>query len=355
MGTQIGVLISSSRLEISKDVLAGKQVGFDAYNLLYALLSSIRHTESWGGHLTDSKGNVTSHLQGLFYRLTDLLTYQISPVFIFDGKPPKFKQEEVKIRKEKKKQAEIKRLEAIELGLKEEAIKYAPLTTRITPQIVKDTMTLLEGFGIPYILAAEEAEAQGAYMVQKGIINAMASQDYDTFLFGCETVIRNLIVTRRRRITDQTISPDLAIEEIKLANLLKDLNLETQDQLIFLALLIGTDYNPGVKGIGPKTALKILQKYKTIENTLEHIKLNYDTKEAFPYEPEILIEYFRKPTVNPSINISFKSPNYSKISDFLINERGFNATRINRRLITMEKQQKEISRKRDQRSLDSFF
>ncbi|WP_455143109.1 flap endonuclease-1 [Candidatus Hodarchaeum mangrovi] len=355
MGTQIGVLISSCRVEISKEALTGKKVGFDAYNLLYALLSSIRHTESWGGHLTDSKGNVTSHLQGLFYRLTDLLTYQISPVFVFDGKPPKFKQEEVAIRKEKKKRAEIKHLEAIELGLKEEALKYAPLTTKITPQIVKDTMTLLEGFGIPYILAEEEAEAQGAYMVKRGIINAMASQDYDTFLFGCETVIRNLIVTRRRRITDQSVPPDLPIEEIKLPNLLKDLNLETQDQLILLALLIGTDYNPGVKGIGPKTALKILQKYKTVENTLDHIKLNYDMKEAFPYEPEILIEYFRKPIINPVIDISFKSPDFSKISDFLIKERGFDATRINRRLSAMEKQQKQISRKRNQRALDSFF
>jgi len=192
-------------------------------------------------------------------------------------------------------------------------------------------------------------------MVQKGSIDAMASQDYDTFLFGCETVIRNLIVTRRRRITNQSLPPDLPIEEVKLNNLLKDLKLETQDQLILLALLIGTDYNPGVKGIGPKTALKILQKYKTVENTLDHIKLNYEMREAFPYEPEILIEYFRKPTVNTNIDISFKGPNFSKISDFLINERGFDASRINRRLATMEKQQKQISHKRNQRTLDSFF
>ncbi|MHA1331463.1 MAG: FEN1 family endonuclease, partial [Candidatus Hodarchaeales archaeon] len=177
MGTQIGKLISSCRHEISLETLSNKIIGFDAYNMIYAFLAPIRHQSTWGGYLKDSKGNVTSHLSGLFYRLTNWLPYRVKPVFIFDGKPPKFKEEEIETRKQRKKLAETKRKEAIERGDLVEAMKYAQATSRITSEMVKDAKQLLKFFGIPCIQAKEEAEAQGAFMVRQGQMYAMASQD----------------------------------------------------------------------------------------------------------------------------------------------------------------------------------
>ncbi|NIU01385.1 MAG: flap structure-specific endonuclease, partial [Nitrosopumilaceae archaeon] len=68
----------------------------------------------------------------------------------------------------------------------------------MTPEILEDTKVLLSYFGVPIIQAPSEAEAQGAWMTSHGHIDAMASQDYDSFLFGCPQVIRNLGISQRR-------------------------------------------------------------------------------------------------------------------------------------------------------------
>ncbi|MHA2289233.1 MAG: hypothetical protein ACXABG_10655 [Promethearchaeota archaeon] len=91
MGTQIGKLFSSSRQTITINALSGNKIGFDAYNTIYAFLARIRDKSTGGGYFTDSNGNITSHLMGLFPRLTHFLTHNVKPIFIFDGKPPEFK------------------------------------------------------------------------------------------------------------------------------------------------------------------------------------------------------------------------------------------------------------------------
>ncbi|MHA2328348.1 MAG: flap endonuclease-1, partial [Candidatus Hodarchaeales archaeon] len=264
MGTQIGKLIIECRHEIEYSDLYRKNIGIDAYNMIYAFLAPIRSRYSGGGLLTDAEGNVTSHLSGLFYKLTNLLPYGIRPVFIIDGKPPVYKKKEIEIRKERKKEAEKKRKEAISRGDMKEAMKFAQATSKITSTEIEDANRLIEYFGIPIIHAASEAEAQGAFMVQEGKLDAIASQDYDSFLFGSPQVIRNLTITRRRRVSNQNRSVELNPEKVILNELLEELRLENRDQLIMIGLLVGTDYNPkGIKGIGPKTALKLVQKYRT--------------------------------------------------------------------------------------------
>ncbi|MHA1974919.1 MAG: flap endonuclease-1 [Candidatus Hodarchaeales archaeon] len=357
MGTQIGKLISNCRHEISLESLSNKVIGFDAYNMIYAFLAPIRHESTWGGYLKDSKGNVTSHLSGLFYRLTNWLPYRLKPVFIFDGKPPKFKEEEIMIRKQRKKVAEKKRQKAIERGDLVEAMKYAQATSRITLDMVEDAKQLLGFFGIPCVQAKEEAEAQGAFMVRQGQMYAMASQDYDSFLFGCNIVIRNLTVTRRRHGHDSS-SIELLPEEILLNDLLEELGFSDREQLIMLSLLIGTDYNPGVKGVGPKTALKIVRKFKTPDEIVNHIKLQYGSEkysEAFPFSPNILKEYFLNPEVNTKHTISFSKPDLSKIKEFMIEEREFNKARIERQLNSMMKRRRKFKQTQDQTSLEGFF
>ncbi|MHA2244090.1 MAG: flap endonuclease-1 [Candidatus Hodarchaeales archaeon] len=355
MGTQIGKLLNRCRLEIEYSDLYGKKVGIDAYNMIYAFLAPIRYRQSGGGFLTDSDGNVTSHLSGLFYRMTNLLPYDIRPVFIFDGKPPVFKEKEIKIRKDRKKEAALKREEALARGDMEEAMRYAQATSRITPNIIKDAKRLLNYFGIPCIQAASEAEAQGAFMIQTGTINAIASQDYDSFLFGSPEVIRNLTVTRRRVATKQG-SFELTPEKVNFDELLEELQLDNRDQLIMLGLLIGTDYNPGgIKGIGPKTALKLIHKYRTPNSLLEYLDAKYSIEKIFPHPPKGLLDYFRSPEVDEDIKFAFRKPQISKIKEFLVEERDFSNERIEKQLGRMISKKRKIKQKTDQLALDKFF
>lgn len=349
MGTQISKLLINCRQNITISDLSGKIVGFDAYNTIYAFLARIRDKSTGGGYFTDSDGHVTSHLLGLFPRITYFLQNDIKPVFIFDGKPPIFKSKEISYRKNRKKIAEIKRATAIADGKLEEASKFAQATSKLTPDILKDTKTLLQLLGIPFIQAPSEAEAQGAVMNQRGLIQAMASQDYDSFLFGCPIVIRNLGVSQRRKIPNQPKFVEISTEQIILKELLQELGLKTREQLILLGVLVGTDYNPkGIKGIGPKTALKLVREYPNLKSLQNYLESKYSLEEILPYSLATLLDCFKSPESDPNLNFTFSKPQPKKLSEFLIGEREFKPERIRNSLKILER----LSR---QNKLDQFF
>ena len=349
MGTQIGKILANCRQNIAISDLSGNTIGFDAYNTIYAFLARIRDQSTGGGYFTDSEGHVTSHLLGLFPRLTHFLQHNIKPVFIFDGKPPLLKAKEITYRKKRKKIAETKRDAAIADGRLEEASKYAQATSRITPEILKDAKTLLQLLGIPFIQAPSEAEAQGALMNQNGLIQAMASQDYDSFLFGCPVVIRNLGVSQRRKIPNQQRFINISTEKIVFNDLLKELELESREQLILLGILVGTDYNPkGIKGIGPKTALKLVKKYPSFKSLQEYLESKYNLKEALPYSLSTLFDCFKSPESDSNLNFTFSKPQISKLSEFLVDDRDFKPERIQNSL-------KILKRIAKQNTLDQFF
>ena len=349
MGTAIGKLIVTSRHNIGIESLNGKIVAFDAYNTIYAFLARIRDKSSGGNYFTDSEGHVTSHLMGLFPRLSYFLEHGIKPVFILDGKPPVFKEKEIKTRKISKKIAQEKREDAIARGKMEEAMKYAQATSYITKEILEDSKKLLQLLGVPIIQAPSEAEAQGAIMASQGLIDAMASQDYDSFLFGCPNVIRNLGVSQRRKLPNQQRFIDVPTEQIAFTDMLTELQLKDRTQLILLGLLVGTDYNPkGIKGIGPKTALKLVKQYPSISALLIHLEKKYTLDEVFPFPPETLLDYFLHPEVNQKIEFSFSKPKPDAIFKFLVEEREFTHSRI-------QKQINALKRMSDQSTLDQFF
>ena len=91
----------------SIEQFVGRTVAIDASLSLYQALANVRHM---GSQLTDSEGNTTSHLFGLFYRSVRLIANNIKPVYVFDGKPPQLKSEELHKRKEKREEAELKLL-----------------------------------------------------------------------------------------------------------------------------------------------------------------------------------------------------------------------------------------------------
>ena len=96
----------------------------------------------------------------------------------------------------------------------------------------------------------------------KGDADLSASQDYDSILFGTPYLVRNLTISGKRKIPGKDLFVDVVPEIITNENVLNSLNF-SREQLIQVAILIGTDYNPGgIKGIGPKKAIEIVREGK---------------------------------------------------------------------------------------------
>src|SRR3989338_4614449 len=257
MGVALTELLVMKEVDI--EFFQNKILAVDAPMWLYQFLSSIRQRD--GSLLTDSKGQVTSHLMGLFARISNLSQQNIKLAFVFDGEPPELKRLTLEKRKETKIEAEKKLEKAKEKEDLELMKKNAARTSRLTDEMIEEAKKLVEAFGLPAIEAPSEAEAQASLIVKNGDAFAIATNDADALLFEAPQIVRNLNMAGKKKkankLSYETIKPDL----IGLKENLNHLGIG-QEQLIALAMLIGTDYNSGgIKGIGPKTALKLVKEY----------------------------------------------------------------------------------------------
>ena len=328
MGVKFKDIVSPE--EISLKDLEGRTVAIDAYNTIYQFLSGIRQRD--GSPLMDQNGNVTSHLSGILYRTASIVDKGIKPIYVFDGDSSEHKAKTLEQRKAIKEEAMEKWEEAKAAGNIEEARKFAIRTSRMSPYILESSKKLLEYMGIPYVQAEGEGEAQGAYMVEQGDAWAVASQDYDCLLFGAPRIVRNL-----------TLSGGLSnLEYLELEKVLNDIDL-TREQLIDVALMVGTDFNEGIHGIGAKTGLKLIR-----NNSLEDILVQKGITEV-EVEPDELRNIFLKHDVNTDYEIKFKSAKKDKLVEFMCEEHGFSESRV---LNVTEKLKKLSS---TQKSLEDWF
>ena len=273
MGIQISGIIPKNEIEI--EILSGKKIAIDAYNILFQFLSIIRQRDT-GEPLRDSKGRITSHLSGAFYRNIKLLENGIKPIFVIDGPPPAFKMKVLRERNKVRDEAKRKWKEAVEKGEKEKIMTYAQGSLKVTKDMIDDAKELLIAMGIPCIQAPSEGEAQASLLVQNEDAYAVGSQDIDSIMFGAPKMIRNLSITGKRRLPRQQTWIEIKPELIELKKVLMKLEL-TQEQLITLGILVGTDYNSGgIKGIGPKGALKLVKEKSNLENVLKEIEWNFE-------------------------------------------------------------------------------
>lgn len=339
MGADIGDLLEKRTVELSD--LSHKVVAIDAYNILYQFLSIIRQRD--GTPLTDSHGNITSHLSGILYRITNLVESGIKPVFVFDGKPPEMKFKTLGKRKDVRDNAQEKWDEAKEKGLAEEAFKYAQASSKVNPEIVNDAKCLLDYMGIPYVQAPSEGEAQAAYMVQKGDADLVGSQDYDAMLFGAPDVVRNLTITGKRKMPRKNIYVDVKPEIINLEESLQALGVK-REQLIDIAICIGTDFNTGLDGIGPKKAIKLIKKHENIEVALDDIDKSIENLDEMK-------EFFIHPPVTDEYTLEWKNPNKDKLIEFLCGEHDFSEERVSKAADRLD----AASGSRQQKTLDKWF
>ena len=342
MGLNLKPLITSKSITIPE--LNGKMLAADAFNIIYQFLATIRGPT--GEPLTNNKGEPTSHLSGIFYRNISLMCEGIKLIYIFDGPPNELKIKEIERRRKIKLETTEKYNLALIEGRLDDAKKYSQGTSILTYKIIEESKSILSLMGIPFIDAQSDGESTAASLAKKGIVHACISQDYDSILFGAKRLIRNLTISGKRKIPNRNTYIDVEPELIEYEEILKKNNL-TQEQLIDLGILIGTDFNiNGFNGIGPKTALKLIQKYKKLEN-IDKIK---DELSDTPYNE--IREIFLNPNVTQieNIDIQFKDLNKEKIIDFLCNEKNFSYERVNN---SIEKLNKTIIKK--SQSLDKWF
>jgi flap endonuclease-1 len=336
MGVNIGDLVSPRATKL--EALAGKIVAIDAYNTLYQFLSIIRQPD--GTPLQDSQGRVTSHLSGLIYRTSRLLEQHMKPIFVFDGQPSELKTEVIKARSERRREARQK-WEVAKVVAPEEALKYAKASTRLSDEIIEDAHILLRYLGVPCVQAPTEGEAQAAYMVHEGDAEFVSSQDFDCLLFGAPVMIRNLTAPRR----------DAKLELISLQELETEHGI-TRAELVDLAILIGTDFNSGVKGIGAKRALKLITEHHGIERILEAGAL----AEAEGLEGyERVREIFLQPAVNESYELAWGAMNEAKVIEFLCEEHDFSEERVRKALEKIAVQTGANKSKKTQRSIEQWL
>ncbi len=341
MGVKIFELVPKTEIELS--ALAGKRVAIDTSLFLYQFLATIRGSD--GSLLTDSKGRVTSHLIGLFSRTTKLMQAGIKPCFVFDGKPPVLKKAEQQRRAELKLDAEAKYHVAVKEEDRDAMRKYAARSIHLTKEMVGEARKLIEALGLPCVQGASEGEAQAAYLAKQGAVWASASQDADSLIFGASRLVRNLAVTGRRKKPGQLAYTFVRPELIELKDVLHTLQL-TQDQLIALAMLVGTDYNiGGIKGIGPKKAVKLVTEHgKNFSALFAAVKWS----DSFETAWEEIFDLFKNPSVTKDYALEWRPPDAKAVMRFLVDEHNFAAERVEKTLNELmhgaeQRQQKGLS------------
>lgn len=339
MGVDISDLVTKHQTTLKDH--GGSTFSIDAFNILYQFLSSIRQPD--GTPLMDRKGRITSHLSGIFYRTINLLDNGIRPVYVFDGKPTVLKNRTIEERKLAKEKARIEMEQAREEGDMERVRSLSSRISYVGREIVEETKKLLDTMGLPYVDAPSEGEAQASYMSRVESVSGVVSQDYDCLLFGARRIMRNFAVFGRRKVPGRNMYINVQPEYIDLDETLKN-NGITHEQLIHIGILVGTDFNKGIRGIGAKTALKLIKKHGDIESVLKAREVEIENLDR-------ILEIFNRPDVTDDYDLNFVKPGREAILDFLCKEHDFSVDRVTPYIETLEKAFKRTS----QANLDSFF
>ncbi|MEM0384783.1 MAG: flap endonuclease-1 [Candidatus Caldarchaeum sp.] len=341
MGVRLGDIIPEAAVEkTSLKALSGKTIALDAYNILYQFIATIRGPD--GRALMDRRGRVTSHLSGLFFRTLNFLQEKVKPVYVFDGRPPEMKRQTVEKRATARRTAGQLYEEALEAGDVEAARRYAQRAASLERYMVESSVDLLKAMGVPYVMAPAEGEAQAAFMAAKGVVYASGSQDMDSLLFGSPRLVRNLSVVGRRKLPRRNEYVVVEPEIIHLDKLLTSLGI-SRDQLIDIGLLVGTDYSPPVRGVGPKTALKIIREYGSLEKALEADAVTVD------FDHVAVRRLFQQPLVTEDYRIEFGEPSEEDVISLLVDEFDFSRERVNKALEELRQSKTKST------SLDEFF
>lgn len=288
------------------DDFEGKKIAIDISILLYQVVISVRNS---GTDLTNKKGEITSHILGLFNKTIKLLDRGIIPIYVFDGKPPEIKRKVLDIRKNIRKKAEEKMTKA---ETEKDRIKYFKRSVIITKKQLDECRELLEHMGVPYINAPEEADSQCAWLAKNGFVDAVLTEDMDILTFGSPYIIRNLTSFKKKPI-------EISLEKIK------EKFGWTQDNFIEFCILLGCDYCDNINEYNCFEIFKMYQKCKDINKIVNIIEKNIDHK--------ITKHYFLHPEIdNKILKLELKSPELCKLNNLLVNKHNLIKYKVQKKL-----------------------
>ena len=276
--------------DVAFEDLDGDIVAVDAHNWLYRYLTTtVKFTSDH--KYTTADGEEVANLIGVVQGLPKFFEHDLTPVFVFDGAVTELKDDEVAKRREQREKYEDELEEAREAGDATRVAKLDSRTQRLTDTIVETTRELLELLDVPVVDAPAEGEGQAAYMARQGDVDYVGTEDYDALLFGAPYTLRQLTSSG---------DPELMDFEATLA----DLDL-TWEQLVDAAILMGTDFNEGISGIGPKTAVKLLAEhgdlFAVLEARGEHID-HADRIRSLFLDPAVSDDYEIPDEVDPDLD-----------------------------------------------------
>lgn len=226
---------------------AGKRIAIDGHNVAFRYLTSIRGKD--GAPLQNSDGRTIAHLLGFAGLVRQLRMQGAEPIVVFDGPvhPRKRATVEERIRKRQETLARVE--EARAAGDHVLVHRLMRGTVHFTSAMIEDASRLLEAVGVAVVQADHDGERYGAALCLAGHADAVATEDFDALVAGAPLVLR-------KAGGGEPFIHDL-----------RDLegHALTLRQLRQLAILCGTDWHPGVKGFGAKTALKAFAAYPDME------------------------------------------------------------------------------------------
>ncbi|MFQ6012127.1 MAG: flap endonuclease-1 [Thermoplasmata archaeon] len=337
MGVNLTPLVQPTILRL--DDLRGRSFAVDGNNVLYQFLALIRRPD--GSHLTDQEGRATSHLVGLLYRTTRLISdYAMDLVFVFDGWPSERKRAELRSRRRVREKAKAAYAEAVAREDYATAWSKAVTSTVLTQEMVRDAQRLLTLLGIPWIQAPGEGEAQAAFVCARGDVWATSTRDYDALLYGTPRLLRYLTIAGREFLPSHQTSRPLEPELIQAESLFAHLGM-SREQLIDLAILVGTDYHPGVHGIGPKKALALLRDHGRLED------LAIDIREQLAPDYDEIRDLFLHPPLTKEYALQQEPVDPEGVLSFLCDEKNFSREQVTQVL-------GRLRRRVRQPSLESF-
>jgi len=282
-------------------------VAVDAHNWLYRYLTTtVRWTDD--DAYTTAGGTEVANLIGIAQGLPKFFEHDLTPVFVFDGGPSELKTDEIEQRREQREKYEDQLEDAREAGDVERVAALDSRTQRLTDTIQETSRELLALLDVPVVEAPAEGEAQCAHMARRGDVDYVGTEDYDALLFGAPETLRQLTSKG---------DPELMDLEATLADL--ELSLE---QLIDVAILCGTDFNEGVHGYGPKTALKKVREHGDIWGVFEH-------EDVLVENADLVRALFRDPTVTDDYALSRDcSPDLAAAREYVVDEWGVRESEI---------------------------
>ena len=323
MGCNLKDLASPNPIQLAD--LSGERIAVDAFLTAYQFITSLRARGEGkdGTYLRDSRGRPVSHLMGFLDRSAAMIEAGIDPVFVFDGRPHELKFETLAVRKERRVNAVEKWEAAIEAEDWKAADKLGAQVVSYTPEMVQETQQMLDHLGVAWIEAPMEAEGAASVWCRQGQVAGVASQDWDVLLYGSPVMIRNLTSHGTKKFGRM-----ISAERIVLTELLEEHEI-TQAQLVDLGIMVGTDFHPGIRGIGPKTGLKLIKEHGSIEAICEA------KEKELPDRLDEIRELFMNHPISGELPPS-GMVDEGALRKFLIDERDFSERRVDRALDRMK-------------------